>query len=483
MSLLARQLVVPITFGAGLPESMAKTYAEQRNDTRSGTAAVFPASAFAPEGDPSTEQLQSYYQENRARYIRPERRTIRYASFTAENLGDLPPVTDAQIAARYEADSVLYQATERRTLTQLVVLTEAAAQAVINEVNAGTSLEASAQSKQLDTTTIESVERPDYGSTASQAVAQAAFRAGEGDLAGPVRGSLGWYVVRVDNVAQIPARSLAEARDEIRETLEAERQQEALQELTERLDEQFQRGRSLTEAAEELDIEVSTTPPLLADGRVYGQPGQAPPQLARVVDFAFDLDERSAQITDLVPGQVFLIFDVDDIAPSAAAPLAEIREQVVAQWRRDQGMQAAGRAAARVLERVEGGASFAQAVGAEDVSLPAPRPLNLSRQDLAQQGEVTRATILFFSMAEGTTKRVEVPEADRWFVVQLDEIETRELAADSPEVQGVIAQFGQILGEEYVAQFVAAAENSLEVERNEDGIEAVRQQLLGTNRR
>ena len=57
----------------------------------------FPAGAFAPEGDPTNAQLQEYFDENRARYIRPERRTVRYASFTEEAVGDLPPVTQAQI--------------------------------------------------------------------------------------------------------------------------------------------------------------------------------------------------------------------------------------------------------------------------------------------------------------------------------------------------------------------------------------------------
>lgn len=479
MSLLARQSVVPITLGARLPTSMARTYAQLLNETRSGTAAVFPAEAFAPGEGPSDEQLQEYYDENRAQYIRPERRIIRYASFTESAVGDLPPVTDEQIAARYEADSVLYQATELRSFTQLVVPTEAAAQAVIDEVEGGISLEASAQSKGLAATEISEVERPDYATTSSPVVANAAFEAEDGSLVGPVRGSLGWYVLRVNDVTEVGARSVEDVSDEIRETLATERRGEALNELTERLQDEFSRGKSLEEAAEELGVEIDTTPPLLATGQVYGEAGQAPPEMARVIDFAFDMDANSPEITELIPGQIFMIFDVNEITQSATAPLDEIRDGVVQQWRRDRGMAAAGQAADRVRERVEAGASLAEAVREEETALPAPRPLRIARQDLADPNQVTRATILFFSMAEGTVKRVAAQEASRWFVVELDSIETAELAEDSQELLGAISQLSAALGEEYVEQFVAAAEAAVEVERNEAGIEAVRAQLTG----
>ncbi|AKQ42230.1 peptidyl-prolyl isomerase [Aurantiacibacter atlanticus] len=479
LSLLARQAVVPVAYQSRMPASLARTYAQLLNETRSGSAATFPAEAFAPTEDPTDEELQAYYQQNRAKYIRPERRVIRYAAFTEDALTDVPPVTDAQIAARYEADSTQFQETERRSLTQLVVPTEAAAQAVINEVNGGMSLDASAQAKGLAVTEVVDVELDEYASSASRAVATAAFGAARGALAGPVRGSLGWYVVRVDNVTNVAGRSLAQASEEIRSTIMAERRRESLNELTERLEDEFSRGRTLAEAAKELGVEIETTPPLLADGRVYGQAAEAPPELARLVSFAFEISANDATITEIVPGEAYVIFDVSEITRSATAPLAEIREDVIRQWRRERGMAAAGQAAARVLERVDSGTTLADAVREEEVSLPAAQPLRLNRQQLAEQGQINRATILFFSMAEGTAKRVAAQENGSWFVVQLDNIETGELAADSPQVQGTAAQLSSALGDEYVAQFVAAAQSSLEIERNETGIDAVRAQLTG----
>lgn len=480
LSLLARQTVVPISYQAQMPLSIARTYAQLLNETRTGTAAVFPASLFAPEEDPTDAQISAFFAENRADYIRPERRTIRYAGFNAETIADtLPPVTDAQIAARYEADSALYQASEERSFTQLVLATQSAANEVLEEVRGGATLQAAAQSRSLAATVVQDVEQSEFAATASQAVGNAAFAADAGEFVGPVQGSLGWYVLRVDDVTAVPGRSLAQVTDEIRETLVEERTQQALEDLSEQLQNDFARGKTLEQAAEELGIELDTTPPLLADGRVYGQAAQAPEQLARVVEFAFEIGQGAPEIAELIPGEAFLIFDVESITQSAAPPIAEIRDELVAAWRREQGLAAAGQAAQRVLERVEGGMSMAEAVAAEEVDLPATQSLNLNRRELSQQERITRATILFFSMAEGTTKRVAVPEAGNWYVVTLDEIITEELALDSEDVAQTAASLSQVMGEEYIVQFITGAERVVTVERNEDGIEAVRNQLTG----
>ncbi len=481
MGLYARQLVLPIGYGAQLPDSFARRYAQLRNDTRIGNAASIPAAAFAPEGAPSAEELQGYYDANRADYIRPERRVLRYATFDIGAVGELPPVTQEQIARRYQRDAETYAASQQRSFTQLVLPTEAAAQAVIDEVEGGVSLAASAQSKGLSTVSLSEVERETLQSQTSAQVAAAAFAADEGTLVGPVRGDLGWYVLRVDGVTQVSGQSVEQASEAIREQLQEERRRLALNELTTRLEDEFRDGRSLSEAADELGLEIQTTPPLTADGRIYGTQQSAPEELARVISFAFEKPEGSdPELAEIVPGEQFLLFDVPQVTPSATAPLAEIRDEVTQAWRRAEGMAAASAASARIQQRVQDGATLAQAVASEDVDLPAPQPLRLNRQQVAQQGQVSRASLLFFSMAEGTTKRVRQDEANTWFVLKLDEIQTPEIDEDGQLFASVRQQLGQVAGSEYLDQFLGAAEGTFDVEMNDVAIDAVRSQLTGS---
>lgn len=479
MGLLARQLLTPIGFSPTIPASMARQYAALLRERREGAIAMIPGTAFAPEGDPTNEQLQAFYQENRDDYVRPERRVIRYAAFDEEAIGALPAPTAAQIAERYERDRAQYAATEQRTLTQLVVPTQDAAQAIVAEVRGGKALDAAAREKGLATTTIGPVSQAELAGSTSAAAAQSAFDTAQGALAQPTRGALGWYILRVDAIDRQAARTLDQVRSEISTALAEEQRQAALDELTARIDEELADGRGLAEVAEELGLEIATTAPITADGRIYGTDDTVPPLLERVLEVAFDMEEGSPQLAIVTAGEGYLVFDVSEITPSAIAPLAEIRADVIADWRSAEGAAGARAAADRILERVANGTSLTDAVAAETTTLPVPQPLNLTRDQLAQQGRVPSQLALFFSMAERTTKKLEAPNDAGWYVVHVDDIEAPEVAADDPIVAGTISQLGQVAGTEYVAQFINAAQREVGVERNQAAINAVAAQLTG----
>jgi len=480
MGLLARQLLTPIGFSPVMPESFGRRYAALLRERREGAIALLPSTAFAPQGTPTAAQLQAYYQANSAQFIRPERRVIRYAAFGEEALGELPAPTEAQIAARYQRDRTQYAASEERTFTQLVVPTQDAARAILAEVNGGKALDAAAREKGLATTQVGPIARAAFANATSAAVAQAAFGGAQGALAQPARGGLGWYVLRVDAIDRQPARTLAQVRGEIAAALAEEQRRAALADLTARIEEEFDEGRSLAEVAEELDVEISSTQPATADGRIYATADQTvPPILGRVLEVAFDMEEQEPQLAVVADGASYLIFDVADITPSATAPLAEIRDDATAAWKRDEGARAARAAADRIMARVARGRPLAEAVAAENKSLPPVQSLDLGRDDLAGQERVPSELALFFSMAEGTVKKLEAPAGAGWYVVRLDEIETPEIAADDPIVLATMRQLGQVTSNEYIEQFVAAARREVGVERNQTAIDAVAAQLTG----
>lgn len=479
--LLARQLITPVSFSPMMPESLGRRYASLLRERREGALALLPSSAFAPTGAPTDAQLQAFYRESSSRFIRPERRVIRYATFGEEALGELTAPTPAQIQARYQRDRANYAAVERRRFTQLIVPTQAAAQAIVAEVRGGKALDAAAREKGLATAAIGPVTQTEFTTNASAAVAQAGFAADSGALAAPARGGLGWYVLRVDEIDRRPARTLDQARGEIAAALAEEQRRAALDDLTASLEERFDEGESLADVARELKLELASTPPAVADGRIYERPAETVPQvLAPVLAAAFEMEEEEPQLAVAVPGETFIIFDVSDITPSATAPLPEIREEVIALWRQDQGAKAAKAAADRIEARLGRGSTLAAAVAAEERTLPAPETINLTREQLARQGQVPPSLALFFSMAQGTVKKLEAADDAGWYVVQLAEIEAGAIEQNDPLVLATLQQLGRVSGEEYVRQFVKAAQREVGVERNQAAIDAVKAQLTGT---
>lgn len=482
--LVARQVLVPAAFGAVVPQEFALRYAAVLRERREGEIGLIPSASFVPAAAPTAEQLQAFYLKRQESYIRPERRTIRYAVFGDGVLKDIAPPTDAEIAARYEANKAKYAPSETRAFTQVIVPTEAAAKALAAEVAGGARLEAAAQAKGLAAAKLDTLSREALTGQASAAVAEAAFAAAQGAIATPARSGLGWHVLRVDGVTRKPGVTLAQARSELVEELAGLKRRAAINDVSARLEEEFGNGATLSDAAKELGVEIATTAPLLATGEVYGKPGETGPAvLGRALGAAFAMEsENQPQVAEVDPGKIFIIFDVARIEASAPAPLKEIQAEVAAAWMLERGAEAARKAADTVAASVKKGTPLGQAFAALGKPLPPVDRLALGREDLArQQGGVPPPIVLMFSMAQGTVKLLKAPNDRGWYVVRLNRIVPGEAKAGDPLVTAAARELATVSGREHAEALRRAIRAELGVERNPAAIAGVRKQLTGGN--
>lgn len=485
VSLVARQLIGPAAAGATMPRGPAIRYTELLKESRSGAIALIPSAVYAPAGPPSDTQLQGYYNSHRDRFIRPERRVLRYATFGEAELKEVPAPTDAEIAAYYNANRSTYAASETRKLTQVIVPTEAAAQALLTEVRGGKKLEQAATAKGLGTAALGPLDKSALAAQSSQPVADAVFAAASGALAAPAKSALGWHVVRIDSIDKRPERSVEQARDEIALKLTETKRRAALNDLTARIEDEFENGGTLADAAKELHLELKQTPQITADGRLYGQNVQAlPPVLARLVPTAFAMErEGQPQIAELEPGKTFAVFDVSAITASAAAPLAEIRDDVTTAWKLDEGAKAAKTAADKVQAAVRKGGDLGAAMTSlARPGLPPVDRINLNRQQLPQdRQQVPPPLMLMFSMAKGTVKLLPAPNSRGWYVVALKEIVPGKVETTDPVITIAQRELGKLVGNEYAEQLSRAIAAEVGVKRNQPAIDALRKQLTGGN--
>ena len=482
IGLLSQQLLIPAGFGATVPDKLAYRYAQLFKERRKGSIALLPAATFAPSGEPDAKALRAYYDKNRDFFVRPERRTLRYATFDAAALGDRAEPTDAEIAARYERDAEQYAAAETRDVTQLIVPTEAAAKSIRDRVAGGASFEQVAREAGLRASPVVDVVREGLASQASPAVAAAYFSAERGAMTTPARSPLGWHVARIDAVETTPARSLSQVRGDITDTLRAEKRVRGLADLASEIEEQLGNGATLSEVGEELGLELETVGPVLANGQLFDEPRSTVPEVLQpALATLFQMEVEEPEIAPIESGQTYLVYEVDDITPAAVAPYAQIADAVEARWRATEGMKAAQAAADRVIARVRSGKTMAAALAEEERRVPPAQSVDMTREDLARQREqrIPPPIALLFSMAEGTTKRLEAGNNAGFFVVDVDDITMGEIAGDDPLIAQATRQMGPLLGEEYAEQFSRAMREELGVSRNATAIEAVRAQLSG----
>ena len=487
--LVVQQLLAPAQFATVMPAFAAKRYAGLLDETRKGSVVALPSILFVPEKKPDDKALQAFYKAHTDQFIRPERRVIRYATFGEEAIKAPPPPTDAEIAARYKANAARYAAKDDRKITQLIVPTEAAARAVIDEVNGGTSLEAAARAKGLDAAGLEFFSREQLATQFSQAVADAVFAAPAGKLAAPARSALGWHVVRVDEEQKVPAKTLAEVKDElVAEIVEAKRRS-AFTDLLASIEDQFADGANLVEVARSIGATVEKTPPIIADGSVYMKPESPLPEgLKALVSTAFAMEQEEPQVTQMGQGQNFaagrpyVIYDVTEITPSAPAPLKEIENDVKLAWALDAGSKAAKAAAIKMQAEMRKGKTLAQAMAGVGKQLPPVQNVAMSRQSLTQalqQGrQIPPPVSLMFHMAEKTVKVQSAGKDRGWFVVELNSI-TPANVESAEMVRSAQTELGNQLGDAYADAFAKAVRKTVTVKKNDATIKALRDRLSG----
>lgn len=482
-NMVAQQLVVPAQIGAVLSKFAATRYASLLEETRSGTVIALPSILFAPSRAPGDAELAAFYKAHTAQFTRPERRTVRYAVFSAYKLPAPAAPTDAEIAARYQANKAAYAEQDNRRITQLIVPTQAAAQAIIAEVAKGKSLEAAAQEKGLSAAKLEFFSRDQLSGQFSPAVAQAVFAARVGTLASPQKSVLGWHVIRVDEEQKKPARSLEQAKAELSEQIAADKKRKAFSDTLARIDEQFSNGASLVEVAKSLGGNVQQTQPLTGDGQVYMKPGAtAPAELRPLLTTAFGMEQEKPQVAEAERGKTFVVYDVTDIQPSAPAPFAQIKDDVKLAWSLDGGAAAAKAAALKVQAAIRNGQSVEQAMAASGKTLPAPQQVAMSRPTLSaalQAGrQVPPPVSLMFHMAKGTVKVQSAAGERGWFVVLLKDVVPGKV--DSAQlISTAQRELGQQLGQAYATALGAAMRKDVGVKRHGAAINAVRDQLAG----
>jgi peptidyl-prolyl cis-trans isomerase D len=176
----------------------------------------------------------------------------------------------------------------------------------------------------------------------------------------------------------------------------------------------------------------------------------------------------------------FALFDVGQISPASAPPLADVKAQVAKDYGLQQGAVAAKAAADKVLAALGRKQALTAAAAAVGVPLPKVQDLSLTREQVnAMQPKIPAPVALMFTMVKGAAKRLEAPNGAGWVIVQLNEVVPGQIAPNDPIVSAASGEFGRLVGKEYAEELRAAFRTELGVKRNEANIRTLRGSLGG----
>nr|WP_314443932.1 peptidyl-prolyl cis-trans isomerase [uncultured Sphingomonas sp.] len=484
-SLLQRLLIAPVAANVRIAQGIARPYADSLLEQRSGSLGLIPFAAFTGGPAPTAAEIQTFYRQNAARYTVPERRSFRLARITNEQLGPIA-ATDQEIAAYYQENQATYGGVERRVISRATLPDQAAIAAIAQRARAGGTFAAAAAPAGFSASDVSvgPVTRAELASRAGEAVAAQVFAAPSGTVIGPVQSSTGFDVVKVEGIQASSGRSLADARAEIAETLTAEKRKNALADLVGKIEDSLADGRTFEEVATANRLPVLVTPALTRAGAAVDQPAfKLPADYAAVPGASFDLGADDEPVVEPLPNEAgFVLVDVVEVVPAAAAPLARIQDQVRTDFVARRAQDQANAAATRVLAAVGRGTPLPQAMAALGVSaIRPPEPVEIRRGALAQfaqQGQdVPPPLRILFTLQPGKAQRAAGPSGI--YLVKLDRAVPGNASANPQLIAGEVTSLQRSGGEELALQWLAAAQKELGVSRNEDAIRAARARIIG----
>ncbi|MFQ5347986.1 MAG: peptidyl-prolyl cis-trans isomerase, partial [Rhodothalassiaceae bacterium] len=186
-------------------------------------------------------------------------------------------------------------------------------------------------------------------------VADAVFKAAEGNITDPVQSVFGWHVFRIKSITPANERSLAQVAPTLRQDVAKEKAYDAIYDMSVKAEEALTRGAGVEEIAQTLGLDLVRAT-VSRDGHLKDggtAPAAVTAHLSRIWQVAVDEPPTLEESGD----NGFIILDVTAEIPPEQRPFEEVADLVRANLLSERKLKAAGERADRIAERIRNGES------------------------------------------------------------------------------------------------------------------------------
>ncbi|MDU5501649.1 MAG: peptidylprolyl isomerase [Enterobacter sp.] len=341
----------------GETDELAALVAQQRV-VREATIDV---NALAAKQQVSDADINAWYEQNKNTFVSPEQFRVSYIKLDAAALQE--SASDAEIQSYYDQHQDQFTQPQRNRYSVIQTKTEADAKAVLDELNKGADFATVAKAKSTDI--ISAKNGGDMGWLEDATTPDELKNAGlkeKGQLSGVIKSSVGFLVVRLDDITAAKTKPLAEVRDDIAAKVKQEKALDAYYALQQKVsDAASNDNESLAGAEQAAGVKAVET-------GWFGR-DNLPEELnfKPVSDAIFNGGLVGENGT---PG-------------SAVKPLAEVKDQVVAQVKHNKAEQQAKLDAEKILADLKAGKQ--DALKAAGLSFGEAKTLSRTGQDPISQ--------------------------------------------------------------------------------------------------
>ncbi|MBE0149074.1 peptidylprolyl isomerase [Serratia sp. PL7] len=238
-------------------ESMVALVLQER-DVR---LATIDLNAMMAKQTVTDEELKAFFEQNKNSFIAPEKVKVSFIPLDAAALQDKVTVTEADISAYYDGHQSSFGQPERKKFSVIQLKTEADAKAVLEELKNGADFAALAKEKSTDIISRRTGGEMDWmePDTTADELKQANLTE-KGQLSGVVKSSVGYLIVRLDDIKPALVKPLSEVHDAIAKQIKQEKAVDAYYALQQKVSEAATSdNESLASAEEAAGIKAANT--------------------------------------------------------------------------------------------------------------------------------------------------------------------------------------------------------------------------------
>ncbi|HBH6893573.1 TPA: peptidylprolyl isomerase [Serratia marcescens] len=313
----------------------------QERDVRLATIDLKALQAKQSAGD---DELKAYYDQNKNSFIAPEQVKVSYIPLDAASMQDKVKVSEEDISAYYDQHKSSYGQPERKNYSVIQLKTEAEANAALDELKKGADFATLAKEKSTDI-----ISRRTGGElgwlepeTTADELKQANLTE-KGQLSGVVKSSVGYLIVRLNDIEPEKVKPLSEVHDAIAKQVQQEKAVDAYYALQQKVSEAATSdNESLASAEEAAGVKAAQSDWFTRDNI------PAALNFKPVVQAIFDgslIGENGAPGSNsdviTVDGDRAFVVRVSGHKPEGIEPFDQVKDRVAELVKRNKALQAA----------------------------------------------------------------------------------------------------------------------------------------------
>ncbi|TBU70598.1 peptidylprolyl isomerase [Serratia marcescens] len=313
----------------------------QERDVRLATIDLKALQAKQSAGD---DELKAYYDQNKNSFIAPEQVKVSYIPLDAASMQDKVKVSEEDINAYYDQHKSSYGQPERKNYSVIQLKTEAEANAALDELKKGADFATLAKEKSTDI-----ISRRTGGElgwlepeTTADELKQANLTE-KGQLSGVVKSSVGYLIVRLNDIEPEKLKPLSEVHDAIAKQVQQEKAVDAYYALQQKVSEAATSdNESLASAEEAAGVKAAQSEWFTRDNI------PAALNFKPVVQAIFDgslIGENGAPGSNsdviTVDGDRAFVVRVSGHKPEGIEPFDQVKDRVAELVKRNKALQAA----------------------------------------------------------------------------------------------------------------------------------------------